>query len=608
MSSGLRAADFPRWKRHISEELRRRDRLQRQAFEEIILQYNKLLEKSDLHSVLAQKLQAEKPDIPNRHEISPGHDGAWSDSQLQEMAQLKMKHQEELTELHKKRGELAQLVIDLNNQMQQKDREMQVNEAKIAECLQTISDLETECQELRSKLQDLERANQTLKDEYDALQITFTALEEKLRKTSEENQELVTRWMAEKAQEANRLNAENEKDSRRRQARLQKELAEAAKEPLPVEQDDDIEVIVDETTEHTEETSPMRAISRAATKRLSQPAGGLLDSITNIFGRRSVSSLPVPQDSADTHPGSSGKEVRVPTTALCAFDAHDGEVNAVQFSPGSRLLATGGMDRRVKLWEVFGDKCEFKGSLSGSNAGITSIEFDSAGSYLLAASNDFASRIWTVDDYRLRHTLTGHSGKVLSAKFLLDNARIVSGSHDRTLKLWDLRSKVCIKTVFAGSSCNDIVCTEQCVMSGHFDKKIRFWDIRSETIVREMELLGKITALDLNPERTELLSCSRDDLLKIIDLRVNAVRQTFSASGFKCGSDWTRVVFSPDGSYVAAGSAEGSLYVWSVLSGKVEKVLSKQHGSPVNAVAWAPSGSHVVSVDKGSRAVLWSEY
>lgn len=606
MSSGLRAVDFPRWKRHIAEELRRRDRLQRQAFEEIILQYTKLLEKSDLHSVLTQKLQAEKHDIPNRHEISPGHDGAWNDSQLQEMAQLKMKHQEELTELHKKRGELAQLVIDLNNQMQQKDKEIQTNEAKIAECLQTISDLEADCLDLRTKLQDLEVANQTLKDEYDALQITFTALEEKLRKTTEENQELVTRWMAEKAQEANRLNAENEKDSRRRQARLQKELAEAAKEPLPVEQDDDIEVIVDETSDHTEETSPVRAISRAATKRLSQPAGGLLDSITNIFGRRSVSSIPVPQDVVDTHPAS-GKDVRVPTTASYVFDAHDGEVNAVQFSPGSRLLATGGMDRRVKLWEAFGDKCEFKGSLSGSNAGITSIEFDSAGAYLLAASNDFASRIWTVDDYRLRHTLTGHSGKVLSAKFLLDNARIVSGSHDRTLKLWDLRSKVCIKTVFAGSSCNDIVCTEQCVMSGHFDKKIRFWDIRSESVVREMELLGKITALDLNPERTELLSCSRDDLLKIIDLRTNAIKQSFSAPGFKCGSDWTRVVFSPDGSYVAAGSADGSLYVWSVLTGKVEKVLSKQHSSSINAVAWAPSGLHVVSVDKGSRAVLWAQ-
>ncbi|XP_051855276.1 autophagy-related protein 16-1 isoform X4 [Antechinus flavipes] len=588
MSTGLRGAGLPSWKRHIAEELRRRDRLQRQAFEEIIAQYNKLLEKADLQSVLADKLQAEKYDVQGRHEISPGHDGMWNDAQLQEMAQLRIKHQEELTELHKKRGELAQSVIDLNNQMQQKDREMQMNEAKIAECLQKISELETECQELRNKLQDLERANQTLKDEYDALQITFTALEEKLRKTTEDNQELVTRWMAEKAQEANRLNAENEKDSRRRQARLQKELAEAAKEPLPVEPDDDIEVLVDEASDATEETSPIRAISRTAT-------------------RRSVSSLPVPQDNPDAHP-SSNKEVQVPTTAVYVFDAHDGEVNAVQFSPGSRLLATGGMDRRVKLWEVFGDKCEAKGSLSGSNAGITSIEFDSAGSYLLASSNDFASRIWTVDDNRLRHTLTGHSGKVLSAKFLLDNARIVSGSHDRTLKLWDLRSKVCIKTVFAGSSCNDIVCTEQCVMSGHFDKKIRFWDIRSESIIRELELLGKITALDLNPERTDLLSCSRDDLLKIIDLRVNAVKQTFSAPGFKCGSDWTRVVFSPDGGYIAAGSAEGSLYIWNVLTGKVEKVLSKQHSSSINAVAWSPSGTHVVSVDKGNKAILWSEY
>uniref|UniRef100_A0A8C3CAZ8 Autophagy related 16 like 1 n=1 Tax=Cairina moschata TaxID=8855 RepID=A0A8C3CAZ8_CAIMO len=571
MASGLRAAGFPPWKRHIAAELRRRDRLQRQAFEEIIAQYNKLLEKSDLHTVLADKLQAEKYDMQSRHEISPGHDGTWNDAQLQELAQLKIKHQEELTELHKKRGELAQSVIDLNNQMQQKDKEMQMNEAKIAEYLQKISELETECQELRSKLQDLERANQTLKDEYDALQITFNALEEKLRKTTEDNQELVSRWMAEKAQEANRLNAENEKDSRRRQARLQKELAEAAKEPLPVEPDDDIEVLADETSDTAEETSPVRAVSRASRFTIVVLLGG-------------CSVPPTPQD------------------------AHDGEVNAVQFSPGSRLLATGGMDRRVKLWEVLGDRCEPKGSLSGSNAGITSIEFDSAGSYLLAASNDFASRIWTVDDNRLRHTLTGHSGKVLSAKFLLDNARIVSGSHDRTLKLWDLRSKVCIKTVFAGSSCNDIVCTEQCVMSGHFDKKIRFWDIRTESIVKELELLGRITALDLNSERTELLTCSRDDLLKIIDLRVGAVKQTFSAQGFKCGSDWTRVVFSPDGNYVAAGSADGALYIWNVLTGKLERTLAKHHSSSINAVAWSPAGAHVVSVDKGNKAVLWAEF
>lgn len=51
--------------------------------------------------------------------------------------------------------------------------------------------------------------------------------------------------------------------------------------------------------------------------------------------------------------------------------------------------------------------------------------------------------------------------------------------------------------------------------------------IRAETIVRELELLGRVTSLDLNHDRTELLTCSRDDLVKIIDLRTNAIRQTF---------------------------------------------------------------------------------
>ncbi|XP_036393054.1 autophagy-related protein 16-1-like isoform X3 [Megalops cyprinoides] len=597
------------WKRHIAEQLKQRDRVQRQAFEEIIHQYNRLLEKSDLQAVLSERLQADKSDLQNRQDLSPGVDVSRSDALLQEMAQIRIRHQEELTELHKKRGELAQNVIELNNQMQLKDKEIQSNEAKMLQYQQRISELEAECRELRSNLQDLERANQTLKDEYDALQITFSALEDKLRRTTEDNQELVSRWMAEKAQEANRLNAENEKDSRRRQAKLQKDLAEAAKEPLPLEPDDDIEVLSEDTAEGVgpADVSPSRTPGRTPSKRISQPpASGLLDSISSIFGRRSVNSYSSSPDSAETQTGACA-EVRVPSTALHTFDAHDGEVNAVCFSPGSRLLATGGMDRRVKLWEVVSGRCEQKGALTGSNAGITSIEFDSTGSHLLAASNDFASRIWTVDDLRLRHTLTGHSGKVLSARFLLDNVRIVSGSYDRTLKLWDLRSKVCMKTVFAGSSCNDIVCTEQCVMSGHFDKKVRFWDIRAESIVRELELLGRITSLDLNHDRTELLTCSRDDLLKIIDLRNNVVRQSFSAQGFKCGSDWTRVTFSPDGCYVAAGSADGTLFVWNVLTGKVERTLDKHHSSAINAVSWSPSGAHVVSVEKGSKAVLWSD-
>lgn len=45
---------------------------------------------------------------------------------------------------------------------------------------------------------------------------------------------------------------------------------------------------------------------------------------------------------------------------------------------------------------------EPKGTLVGSNAGVNSIDFDSTGTMILATSNDYASRVWTVADQRLR--------------------------------------------------------------------------------------------------------------------------------------------------------------------------------------------------------------
>lgn len=45
---------------------------------------------------------------------------------------------------------------------------------------------------------------------------------------------------------------------------------------------------------------------------------------------------------------------------------------------------------------------EPRGSLVGSNQGVNSIDFDSTGTMILGTSNDFASRVWTVSDQRLR--------------------------------------------------------------------------------------------------------------------------------------------------------------------------------------------------------------
>ena len=115
----------------------------------------------------------------------------------------------------------------------------------------------------------------------------------------------------------------------------------------------------------------------------------------------------------------------------------------------------------------------------------------------------------------------------MSANFFGDASRVVTGSHDRTLKVWDLRSKACVSTKFAGSSCNDIVTSDQTIISGHFDKKVRFWDNRGTQPVNQVELGGKVTSLDLARDGKYLVVCSRDDKLKVLDLRMISVVGTF---------------------------------------------------------------------------------
>lgn len=302
---------------------------------------------------------------------------------------------------------------------------------------------------------------------------------------------------------------------------------------------------------------------------------------------------------------------RVPNKAYLKFDAHDGEVNAVRWAPHGLLLATGGADRRTKLWDVSTGKEELRGSLTGCNGAVMSLDFDAAGALLIAGSTDFAARVWSAEDSRLRHTLTGHSGKVLAARFLGENTRVCTGSHDRTLRVWDLRSRSCTSTLFPGSMVNDVVCLDQLVISGHVDKKLRFYDVRRGTQpTSEAVLTGKVTSLDLARNGVSLLACTRDDRLEMLDLRSpgRGPVKSFRCDGFSVGCDYTRAVFSPDSSYVSVGSSEGTVFVWEVEKAPdcPERAL-RGHDGVVVAVAWQPAGNGMVSCDKNKKVVVWAD-
>ncbi|XP_067948246.1 autophagy-related protein 16-like [Watersipora subatra] len=466
----------------------------------------------------------------------------------EEQLQQHIKVQEELTGLLRERGEKNQEIIDLKNKIQDYEKQLSIKEAAILGKDNEVSAAQAKVEQLEGRVEELSATNQMLKDEQQALQLEYICMSDKYKVTEQQYNDLIERWLERTQQDADQQNKEMEEFQRQKQNKIQKQIKEA-----------------------------MKAEPKVLVK--------------------------MPQASYYS-------TASVPTKVLYSFEAHDGEINDIKWSPSGRVFATAGVDRKVKIWEVSANqRCQKRGTLAGSNGGVMSIEFDSEPeNSLLAGSNDFACHIWNINDQRHRHALTGHSGRVFCAKFMENAGMVVSGSHDRTLKQWDLRERACVRTMFAGSSCNALVTVGSLVVSGHFDKKVRFWDKRTDSQSNEITLQAKVTSLELATDRNRLLCSTREPSLKIIDIRMNQVVSTFMASSFNIGADYAKATFSPDMEYVCCGSSDGSIYIWNVNKGRVEKVLEKEHTHTVIACSWHPAGNYLISCDNKKKVVLWSDF
>jgi autophagy-related protein 16 len=140
------------------------------------------------------------------------------------------------------------------------------------------------------------------------------------------------------------------------------------------------------------------------------------------------------------------------------------------------------------------------------------------------------------------------------------------------------------------------------------DNSIKFWDSKNGDLVKEISGIhaGQITSVCTSPDAFQVLTSSRDNTLKIIDLRTFNIVNTFASEDYKCFSNSNRACFSSDGNYVAAGSNNGDIFIWNSASGILETTL-KKHLHPIYSVEWNPSGGgNVFAVDSGATLSIWN--
>lgn len=481
-------------------------------------------------------------------------------SLLNEKSQLEKKVleiQEKLADVLKSKSDTVQKVVDLKTELDEKDR--------LSRHLSvTLEDKNKEVARLRETLEKLDSKHRTLTDEYLALTLSYKSLEKRHLALNVECDALRVQILAVKREDADRLNAENDRIIKLQQERLRKEIE----------------------------------LNVANLEKVSGDQGTIA---------RVRENFEVLDD--DELIGNIKTPSRIPANVEFSFDAHEGEACALHWyccsGPKDDYLATGGIDRKVKLWKIVDGCNTLVATLLGSNASVTSI--DAEADCILASSNDYATRVWSVLDYKLKRTLTGHSAKVLSAKFLGVPNKVASGSQDRTIKVWDINQGACLKTYFAGSCCYDLVYNNCLVITGHFDAKIRCWDLKrpnDNESTAQILLQSKITSMDVSKDGSKLICSLRDNTIKCLDLRRMEVVQTFSDDKFRVGSDSCRAKFSCDGLYIACGSSDGSIYIWDTNTSKVVKVLNG-HSATMLACCWSPDGKRMASIERGKKVSIW---
>jgi WD40 repeat protein len=218
---------------------------------------------------------------------------------------------------------------------------------------------------------------------------------------------------------------------------------------------------------------------------------------------------------------------------------------------------------------------------------------------VISGSADKTLRIWDVESGQSLATLTGHQAAVLAVAVLPDG-RVISGSADRTLRIWDVESGQAVATLTGHQDWVRAVAVlaDGRVVSGSADRTLRVWDIESgQTVATLAGHQGSVMAMAVLADG-RVVSGSADKTLRVWELESSQAVATLAGHQ---GVVITVAVL-PDGR-VVSGSADGSLRIWDIESGQAVGELAG-HQDWVRAVVVLADG-RVVSGSEDHVLHVW---
>jgi len=215
------------------------------------------------------------------------------------------------------------------------------------------------------------------------------------------------------------------------------------------------------------------------------------------------------------------------------------------------MILSASRDKSLIMWRLSRDENNFgvpQKRLHGHGHYVSDVVLSSDGNFALSGSWDKTLRLWDLATGKATRRFEDHTKDVMSVAFSADNRQIVSGSRDRSIKLWNTLAQ----------------CKYTIQEEGHEDwvSCVRF------------------SPCNLNPV---IVSCGWDKYVKVWNLTNCKLKHNFIGHNQYVNN----VTMSPDGSLCASGGRDCKALLWDLNEGK--HLYTLDHTDTINSLCFSPN-------------------